>query len=93
MHRFKEPVPAGCPLVRLIQRASGVFNARVAREVTPAHASKAGCANQLPASLSPKRTAAFESALGARGASRFGANLQRWQGQFQGQSRGLSAGA
>jgi hypothetical protein len=60
---------------------------------TPTHASKAACVNQLPTSLSSKRTVAFGSARRARGAAPFGASLQSWQGQFQGQSRGQSAGA
>jgi hypothetical protein len=31
--RFREPVPAEGPIARLVRRASGVFNARVPREV------------------------------------------------------------
>jgi hypothetical protein len=60
---------------------------------TLAHARKAACANQLPASLSAKKTAAFGLSFRALGASPFGANLWGWQGQFQGQPRGQSAGA
>jgi hypothetical protein len=78
MRRFKEPVPAQGLIVSQIRRASGVSKARVAKERTPAHASKAACANQLPVSLSPKRTAAFASPLLVRGASRIGTDLQGW---------------
>ena len=60
---------------------------------TPAHASKAACANQLPAWLSAKRTAAFGSTRRTLGSSPFGGDLDGWQGQFQGQSRGQSAAA
>jgi hypothetical protein len=68
-------VPAEGLIVSEIRRASGAFTARVAKQWTPAHASKAACANQLPSSLSPERTAAFGSALPVGGASRFGTNL------------------
>ena len=93
MHRFKEPVPAEDPIVRQT-RVRRVSSTREEPEKwTPAHASKAACANQLPASLSAKRTAAFGTAHQALGTLPFDANHQGWQGQFWGQSRGQKAGA
>jgi hypothetical protein len=90
--RFEEPVPAEGLIVSEIRRASGVFNTRGAKEWTPAHASKAACADQLPASLSTKRTAAFGSALPVRGASRFGSNLSGQAGTISGTVEGTVGG-
>jgi hypothetical protein len=75
MKRFGEPVPAEDPIVRET-RVRPVSSMREWSEKwTLAHARKAAWANQLPASLSAKRTAAFGSAFRALGASPFGANL------------------
>jgi len=62
MQRFLRPVPVEARW-RAGFRVCVVSSAREWPEkLTPAHASKAACANQLPASLSTKRTAAFRSA-------------------------------
>ena len=52
---------------------------------TPAHASKAARANQLPVCLSATKTATFGSALRCSVRGRFGLGSEAWQGQFQGQ--------
>ena len=80
--RAPDPAEAAC-----LQRTRGQ---RSGRRLMRA---KGACIKELPASLSPKKTAAFESALPRRGASPFGADLPSWQGQFQGQSRGRRGGA
>jgi hypothetical protein len=85
VQRLRRPAPADRRLARRDLRSIRVLDARPSNMWTPAHASKAARTNRSPASLSAKRTAAFGPALRERGPSPFGANLQGWQGQFQGQ--------
>ena len=57
--RFFRPVLVGGSLARRVQCVPRVFGAAWPETWTPAHASRAACASQLPASLSTKRTAAL----------------------------------
>jgi hypothetical protein len=82
LQRLRVPVPSDDLIVGQIRGASGGLQGARAKERTPAHASKAACTSQLPASLSLKRTAAFGSPLPVRRASEVGTNLRGWQGQF-----------
>ena len=65
------------------------FNVGVVREVDAGPCVQDGVPQSLRAYFSAKRTAAFRSALRARGTSPFGANLQSWQDNF-GDNRGDS---
>jgi hypothetical protein len=58
LQRFRRPSPTGGPLACQICRRFA-SSTTATRMWTPAHASKAPRAKQLPASLLPKRTAAF----------------------------------
>jgi hypothetical protein len=75
LQRFREPVPAEDPIVRQTRVRAVSSTREWPKKWTLAHARKAAWANQLPASLSAKRTAAFGPAFRALGASPFGANL------------------
>ena len=91
--RFKEPLSAedqSCARSRE-RPVSSTFE--WPEKWTPAHATKAACANQLPAWLSAKKTATFGSTRGTLGRRPFRGDLDGCQGQFQGQSRGQSTGA
>jgi hypothetical protein len=85
VQRFKEPVPPQGPFEPRFRVHLASLTREWPEKWTPAHASKAVCANQLPVSLSAKRTVAFGSALRTRGPSPFRADSESWQGQFRGQ--------
>ena len=86
--RFDRPMPAEGPFARRFRgRFASCIRATGPEKWTPAHTSKAACANELPAWLSAKRTAAFGSSAHGRVERRRSAPiLESWQGQFQGQS-------
>ena len=87
--RFFRPVPAEGPLRAPDSACASCLQTREWPEKwTPAHASKAACANQLPASLSTKRTAAFEISAPSAWTSPFGADFRELAGTIFRDNRG-----
>jgi hypothetical protein len=84
--RFREPVPAEGLLARRFRVHLTSSTRGWPQKWTPAHASKAAWANQLPVSLSAKRTAAFRSTTRRHIRGDFEQGSASWQGQFQGQN-------
>jgi hypothetical protein len=65
----------------------------VAREVDAGSCKQSGVRQSVAGIVVGEKNRCIQISALARGASLFGATLQGWQGQFQGQSRALSAGA
>ena len=84
--RFVRPVLAIGPLERQICARSASLCMGRLDMWTPAHASKAARANQLPVSLSAKRTVAWRQTARHHVRRYFQQGSASWQGQFQGQN-------